>query len=456
MSTKSIKALKRVGDADNASVLGYYEGECMDTNITNLNGLDIGKKVMETVLASDDYKKGIKEGWYLGFLGHPEDPQCQDFKNACIKMLEGHMSEDGKVYGKFALLATPVGEIVKTMIDASVNFGISIRGLGEVVNNSVDPETFTFRGFDLVIFPAYPNSVPVFNTIAASADNTSRANYQKICATVLKNVPEITNNVTLDVLKGEFQRNPELCGAIDSQSRAILSDTVDDGSLDKERVEAMLDLYLTTIQELHHVAGLSTIAKRKFAEASTTYDRTIKSIKRITANQEKLLLQENNNLANELDRIRRINLKYKRDIEETSGLVESKNAIIAGLKSQLRETVTANKSEGEMKKLKQNNGKLRNQLTSVMASCKEFQDAYASLYASALGLRVSKGPERVCSTVEEIQNWVEAGTNTVNMPAVPGFDDEYEDEWIDDDIPDEYDDNPVLSPPNMYDDLITL
>ena len=54
-------------------VIGRFEGECCDSNITNENGLDITRPVWETVFASEDYKKAIDLGWYIGFLGHPED-----------------------------------------------------------------------------------------------------------------------------------------------------------------------------------------------------------------------------------------------------------------------------------------------------------------------------------------------------------------------------------------------
>ena len=93
-------------------------------------------------------KHFIELGHYIGFLGHPEDPGCQEFKDACIVMKEGHVDPDGQVYGKFDLVNTPVGRIVKALIDAGVQFGISVRGAGDVASDGyVDPDTFIFRGF---------------------------------------------------------------------------------------------------------------------------------------------------------------------------------------------------------------------------------------------------------------------------------------------------------------------
>ena len=171
MARRNIKSEEEINDSGiEDGILGVYEGECADANVTNNNGLDIQREVWETVFHSDEYKTGIEKGWYIGYLGHPEDPGCQEFKDSCIVMTEGHIEDNGKVFGKFNLLDTPVGRIVNTLRKAGVKFGISVRGAGDIIANSVDPETFVFRGFDLVAFPAYPDAVPEFKAIAASTD----------------------------------------------------------------------------------------------------------------------------------------------------------------------------------------------------------------------------------------------------------------------------------------------
>ena len=183
------------------SIIGKFEGECADSNITNLNGLDITREVWETVFGSDEYKNAVQNGWYLGFLGHPDDPNCMDFEHACIVMTSGRIADNGKIYGTFDLLDTPVGRIVKTLQDAGVTFGISVRGAGDIIDNSVDPETFVFRGFDLVTFPAYPESIPTFTAVAASSDVETQKKYKKVCAAIHANISQVTSQAALDVMK---------------------------------------------------------------------------------------------------------------------------------------------------------------------------------------------------------------------------------------------------------------
>ena len=119
----------------NSSILGTYEGEAMDTNITNKNGIDITKDVIEVVLESDDYIQGVANGWFIGYLGHPVEPDCMEFERGCIVLKAMRIEPNGKVYCTFDLVNTPVGQIVKTFIDAGVKFGISIRGAGDIVGN---------------------------------------------------------------------------------------------------------------------------------------------------------------------------------------------------------------------------------------------------------------------------------------------------------------------------------
>ena len=190
-----------------STVIGVFEGECADSNITNENGLDITRPVWEVVFSSEEYTRAIEMGWYIGFLGHPDDPGCMDFEHACIVMTEGHIDANGKVHGKFNLIDTPVGRIVKAFIDAGVIFGISVRGAGDIINNSVDPETFVFRGFDLVAFPAFPESIPVFTEIAASTKIDDQRTYKAVCAAIQKNVPSISDDRTLKAHSHNLQHS---------------------------------------------------------------------------------------------------------------------------------------------------------------------------------------------------------------------------------------------------------
>ena len=235
------------------TVLGTFTGECADSNVTNENGLDIPREVWENVFNSDIYKQGIELGWHIGFLGHPDDPNCMDFQQACIVMTEGHIGDDGKIYGEFNLIDTPVGRIVKTFIDSGVTFGISVRGAGDIIDNSVDPDTFVFRGFDLVTFPAYKEAIPEFKAIAASTDVEDLKRYKRVCAAVEKDLENITSKQAIEVIQEQLPEQSDTYKRLEDRKQEIVgeedSEIEEDVDVMSAKLNGMTSLYLQEKQK---------------------------------------------------------------------------------------------------------------------------------------------------------------------------------------------------------------
>lgn|SRR5574343_19292 len=108
----------------------YIEGKFLSADVPNRNGRVYPRKVMES--AVEKYTKDyIKEQRALGELNHPSNGPSVNLDKAChiIESLEFRGSD---VYGKARVLSTPMGEIVKTLIDEKVKLGVSSRGLGSL------------------------------------------------------------------------------------------------------------------------------------------------------------------------------------------------------------------------------------------------------------------------------------------------------------------------------------
>ena len=76
----------------------------------------------------------------LGELGHPDTPSI-NLDRVSHKIIS--LKEDGNIFhGKALVLDTPNGMIVKNLIDAGVNLGVSSRALGTL--------TMTKEGYNLV------------------------------------------------------------------------------------------------------------------------------------------------------------------------------------------------------------------------------------------------------------------------------------------------------------------
>lgn len=430
------------------SILGTYEGECADSNITNLNGLDITREVWENVFASDEYKQAIDLGFYIGFLGHPEDPNCMDFEHACIVMTEGHIDNNGKIYGKFNLIDTPVGRIVKAFQDAGVTFGISVRGAGDIIDNSVDPDTFVFRGFDLVTFPAYPESIPKFTAVAASTDAETRAKYQKVCAAVDNNINKINSLGALNILQSQFAkqskqyndievRKQELANHIESNLSDI-NDQSEELELYGAKVRCMTELYLQSQQRLKDTENKLVNANKQIQSEEKTNSKNLRAIRRIMSAQlsdiqsEKGLLDRKyrqaiksaNQLRSKISNINQSNLKYKQKVESSENLISKKDATISELRTKLSETVSAASDEKfRSSNLDASNSKLKTKLEAAEKLISEYQDAYASLYANAIGITASNISVTASTSVSELQKLIGGATNTSTVFVQPDMTD---------------------------------
>lgn len=412
------------------AILGTFEGECLDTNITNKNGLDITREVIEEVLASEDYEDGIKNGWYIGFLSHPEDVFCDAFTQGCIVLTDMWIEDSGKVYAKFNLLNTPVGRIVKTMIDAGIKFGVSIRGAGDIVANSVEPGTFIFKGYDLVAYPAYPESMPEF--IAASTDPAQRKKYQAVCAAVQNNISEVTDIGALELMQAQFAPNSNERAVIAKRIQNI--QTASENDLNKERIEAMVSLYVDCQAEVEAAKKALRAEKERHRQEISASKRKMSALKRITAAQmsdiqvsvdritasNERLRGKNTTLAKQLDDVKKSNLIYKQKVEASTAkyneALQRKDNELAEVRADLHKTVMANKSyDKRTSDLGVNNQKLRAELADCRSQLREFQEAYADIYASAVGVDFNPKQIVTASTVEEIQQMIAGATNTANI-----------------------------------------
>ena len=428
------------------AILGEYAGECADANITNKNGLDITRPVWEGVFASEEYNEGIKNGHYIGFLGHPEDPNCMDFEHGCIVMTEGHIDPDGKVQGRFNLVNTPVGQIVKTFIDAGVKFGISVRGAGDIVDNSVDPDTFVFRGFDLVAFPAYPNSIPTFTEIAASTDAVQQKKYQAVCAAVTSNLDSL-NKAEVEVLQANFAKQSKEYAALENRKKVLAGEQVEvapeatesaeateatEAVVASQKLDAVTALYLGA-QKKNKVLQSENIHLRKLMKTiKSAESRKIDSLNRITASQLKDMDQaladaasrtkkavlSNQSLSKDLaDVTKRLksaedaNLKYSQKIEANTQIIREKDSIISKLQSNLSETVRkANDAEAKTSNCDAQIASLQRKIEAAQALVDEYQNAYAQIYANAIGVGLEHVSVTATTTVSELQQIIKGSS----------------------------------------------
>jgi len=94
----------------------------------------------------------------MGELDHPEELQINlDRVSHIITEMQVN-GADG--YGKLKILPTPMGQLVKTMLDSGVKLGVSSRGSGNVDDRTGHVSDFEIVTVDVVAQPSAPNAYP--------------------------------------------------------------------------------------------------------------------------------------------------------------------------------------------------------------------------------------------------------------------------------------------------------
>jgi hypothetical protein len=141
-------------------ILGRLVGPCADFINPTRNGRKYTEELWENVFKDSLIQEKIKNGVCFGELGHPTDRTETDMTKIAVSLKEAPKKNDkGQLMAYFDILDTPNGRILKTLCDYGSTIGISSRGTGDVIedengNEVVDPSTYEFECWDVVLIPA--------------------------------------------------------------------------------------------------------------------------------------------------------------------------------------------------------------------------------------------------------------------------------------------------------------
>lgn len=135
----------------------YLKGICIEGDVRNAN--DRFYPVREIAKAVNTINKQIVEGnSVLGEVDHPDDLKI-NLDRVCHSVEEMWM--DGNAgCGKLKILPTPMGELIKTLLQSGVKLGVSSRGSGNVDDRTGHVSDFEIVTIDVVAQPSAPNAYP--------------------------------------------------------------------------------------------------------------------------------------------------------------------------------------------------------------------------------------------------------------------------------------------------------
>ena len=134
-------------------------GVFMQSDVKNRNGRVYPQEVLAKEVAKYN-KNFINENRAFGELGHPDGPTVNLER---VSHMITSLTPDGKNFiGEAKIMDTPMGKIVKNLMDEGAKLGVSSRGMGSLEQkngaNYVRDDFYLATAADIVADPSAPNA----------------------------------------------------------------------------------------------------------------------------------------------------------------------------------------------------------------------------------------------------------------------------------------------------------
>jgi hypothetical protein len=153
-SQANVKA--RIVEGENGEKSMFMEGIFVQGGVKNANQRVY--PVSEIAKAVESVSKKISEGFpVLGECDHP--PELTVNVDRVSHIIENMWMDGPNGFGKLKIVPTPMGNIIRTLIESGARLGVSSRGSGEV-NNNGEVSNFEIVTVDIVAQPSAPEAYP--------------------------------------------------------------------------------------------------------------------------------------------------------------------------------------------------------------------------------------------------------------------------------------------------------
>ena len=137
----------------------FIEGVFLQTNMKNRNGRVYPMNIMEKEVNRYN-KEFIKKNRAYGELGHPDGPTINLER---VSHMITSLKKDGDNFvGKAKIMSTPMGNIVKGLLNDGAKLGVSSRGMGSVQQKNdaqyVQKDFMLATAADIVADPSAPDA----------------------------------------------------------------------------------------------------------------------------------------------------------------------------------------------------------------------------------------------------------------------------------------------------------
>jgi hypothetical protein len=153
-----ISEMRPVKSSGESSALCFLEGPCMQFNSANRNNRIYSRKLVEDrILNNPVVQESIKNRSMLGEGGHPENRVDISYPEVALAVEKLWIPDVGGdlLWGRFAILDTPTGRILDTLVKYGTRLGISARAVADSVQKD-GHEVILENSYELITFDAVP------------------------------------------------------------------------------------------------------------------------------------------------------------------------------------------------------------------------------------------------------------------------------------------------------------
>ena len=157
LSFDQARVVLEESDDQNGKKNLYLKGIAIQGGIRNANQRvypvsEIGNAVKTL---NDQIQNGYS---VLGEVDHPDDLKVN--LDRVSHMITDMWMDGPNGYGKMKVLPTPMGNLIRTMLEAGVKLGVSSRGSGNVNEGTGEVADFEIITVDIVAQPSAPGAYP--------------------------------------------------------------------------------------------------------------------------------------------------------------------------------------------------------------------------------------------------------------------------------------------------------
>ena len=158
--SESVEDVEYITEASKDGNKSYkIKGIFLQADIKNRNGRIYPMEILEKEVGKYN-RNFIREKRAYGELGHPDGPTVNLER---VSHITTSLTPDGKNFiGEAKIMDTPMGKIVKNLMDEGCKLGVSSRGMGSLQQrngaNYVKDDFYLATAADIVADPSAPNA----------------------------------------------------------------------------------------------------------------------------------------------------------------------------------------------------------------------------------------------------------------------------------------------------------